>query len=183
MRQIFNQLFGNQYQDFQAYIALEEKAQIAADPFIELSVLTEEYMDELNIRKSPDDNNIPRDQRALHNKRARVLNTAGTVAMFLSRRGVVVEQLQLHTIYSRAAHERIRAKDAELAAEIVKVAAEKAAAAARRALVLSQKRNERLAAMNPREVEQFLWKESSYQRRKERMRQTRELIRAVEVAL
>ena len=182
LRKIRNQLFGNQYQDFQEYIALEEKAQIAVEPFIEESVLTEEYMDELDIRKSPDNNNIPRDQRALHNNRARVLNTAGTVAMFLSRRGVVAEQLQLNTTYSRAAQERMRAKEADLAAEREKMTTEKAATAARRALELSQKRDERLA-MNPREVEQFLRQESSYQRRKERMRQTRGLIRAVEVAV
>ena len=44
------------------------------------------------------------------------------------------------------------------------MAAEKTAAAARRAVVLSQKRDARLA----RQVEQFLRKEICYQRRKER---------------
>ena len=115
-------------------------------------------MDLWDIRKSPENNYIPRDQRALHNNRARVLNTTSTVAMFLSRGGVIAEQLQLNTTYSRAARERMRAREAELTAENEQAATEKAASAARRALILLQKRDEKLAAMDDAEKKKFLRK-------------------------
>ena len=105
--EFFCLVYVNQYQDFQEYMALEDKAQIAVEPFREQIVRTEEQMDEWGIRKTHENNGISRDQRA------RVLNTASTLAMFLSRRGVIAEQLQLNTTYSRAAQERMRTKEAE----------------------------------------------------------------------
>ena len=181
LRQILNQLFGNQYQDFQEYITLKEKSQVAVEPFRDQSVLTEEQMDIWDIRK-------PQRIKVFPEIRGRCITIEHVssilrVAMFLSRRGVIAEQLQLNTTYSRTTQERMRARKAELAAEKVKAAAEKAASAARRAFIQSQKRDEKFAAMDDAEKDKFLRKEGAYQRRNECVLQARDHVRLVEVAI
>ena len=83
-------------------------------------------MTELRIRESPaEHNSLPRDQRALHNNRARILNIAATVAMVFQRRRLLDQQLELNETLAQSVQERMQVARTLKEVEVAKKAADK----------------------------------------------------------
>ena len=168
-RNIVAQLYGKQYDNLVEYESLERKAPEAVPSFQSEGVLSEDRMTELGIRESPaEHNSLPRDQRALHNNRARILNIAATIAMVFQRRGLLDQQLHLNETIARSVQERMQVARTLKEVEVAKKAVEKNRKAEEKIRKAAEARQSKLDSMDEHARELFLRREEATRQRKQR---------------